>query len=325
AGAAKGHRRAVAGQRPADRPDRRRERRPAAAHPHPPAQAGDRPAGAHEAPRSRPARRSRRVSAGAVGRHGTPGRAGTCAGAGPAADDLRRTADRAGSDRLGRGDGAGAPPQRQPWPDQHRGDPPRPRDASGGRPRDRDRERRDRILRHARRAAGQHRSAGAAVPGRPARRADPLRRRPPRCHAIPDGSRLMPLVAATRSVGRAGLFTLSVIRASRPGADLFREFVREIYKIGARSLPIIAVGGAFVGLSITLLGYRALDTYGASSQISALVGLGLYRELAPVLTALLFIGRAGSSIAAELGLMRATDQITALGLMAIDPVGKAVA
>ena len=135
----------------------------------------------------------------------------------------------------------------------------------------------------------------------------------------------MPFVAATRSVGRAGLFTLSVLRASKPTADFLRELVREIYKIGARSLPIIAVGGAFVGLSVTLLGYRALDTYGAANQVSAMLGLGLYRELGPVLTALLFIGRAGSSIAAELGLMRATDQITALGLMAIDPVGKAVA
>ena len=128
-----------------------------------------------------------------------------------------------------------------------------------------------------------------------------------------------------RSVGRAGLFTLSVLRASRPGRDFFAELVREIYKIGARSLPIIAVGGAFVGLSVILLGYRALDTYGASNQVGLLLGLGLYRELAPVLTALLFIGRAGSSIAAELGLMRATDQITALGLMAIDPVAKVVA
>ena len=135
----------------------------------------------------------------------------------------------------------------------------------------------------------------------------------------------MPFVAATRSVGRAGLFTLSVLRASKPTADFLRELVREIYKIGARSLPIIAVGGAFVGLSVTLLGYRALDTYGAAKQVSAMLGLGLYRELGPVLTALLFVGRAGSSIAAELGLMRATDQITALGLMAIDPVGKAVA
>ena len=135
----------------------------------------------------------------------------------------------------------------------------------------------------------------------------------------------MPFIAATRSLGRAGLFSLSVLRASKPTADFFAELIREIYKVGARSLPIIAVGGAFVGLSVTLLGYRALETYGASNQISALVGLGLYRELAPVLTALLFIGRAGSSIAAELGLMRATDQITALGLMAIDPVAKAVA
>ena len=112
---------------------------------------------------------------------------------------------------------------------------------------------------------------------------------------------------------------------ARPTAECLRELVRDIYKIGARSLPIIAVGGAFVGLSVTLLGYRALDTYGAANQVSAMLGLGLYRELGPVLTALLFIGRAGSSIAAELGLMRATDQITALGLMAIDPVGKAVA
>ena len=135
----------------------------------------------------------------------------------------------------------------------------------------------------------------------------------------------MPFVAATRSLGRAGLFSLSVLRASTPTRDFFAELTREIYKIGARSLPIIAVGGAFVGLSVTLLGYRALQTYGASNQISALVGLGLYRELAPVLTALLFIGRAGSSVAAELGLMRATDQITALGLMAIDPVAKVVA
>ena len=128
-----------------------------------------------------------------------------------------------------------------------------------------------------------------------------------------------------RTLGQSGLFSLAVLRASRPTGDFLRELVREIYKIGARSLPIILVGGAFVGLSLTLLGYKALTTYGAANQVSALLGLGMYRELAPVLTALLFVGRAGSSIAAELGLMRATDQITALGLMGIDPVGKAVA
>ncbi len=132
-------------------------------------------------------------------------------------------------------------------------------------------------------------------------------------------------LSSIRSLGQAGLFSLSVLRASKPTADFWRELIREIYKIGARSLPIVAAGGAFVGLSVTLLGYRALETYGATSQVSVLLGLGLYRELGPVLTALLFVGRAGSSIAAELGLMRATDQLTALGLMAIDPVAKAVA
>jgi phospholipid/cholesterol/gamma-HCH transport system permease protein len=76
---------------------------------------------------------------------------------------------------------------------------------------------------------------------------------------------------------------------------------------------------------LTLQGYRTLTTFGAADALSTLLGLSLYRELAPVLTALLFIGRAGSSIAAELGLMRATDQIKALELMAIDPVAKAVA
>ena len=128
----------------------------------------------------------------------------------------------------------------------------------------------------------------------------------------------MPFVQATRSLGRAGLFSLTVLRGSLPTRDFLAELTREIYKIGARSLPIIAVGGAFVGLVLTLQGYRTLTTFGAADALSTLLGLSLYRELAPVLTALLFI-------AAELGLMRATDQIKALELMAIDPVAKAVA
>ena len=135
----------------------------------------------------------------------------------------------------------------------------------------------------------------------------------------------MAFVDAICSVGRAGLFGLTMLRGSAPSRDFLAELVREIYKIGARSLPIIAVGGAFVGLVLTLQGYRTLTTYGAIDALSTLLGLSLYRELAPVLTALLFIGRAGSSIAAELGLMRATDQIKALELMAIDPIAKAVA
>ena len=83
----------------------------------------------------------------------------------------------------------------------------------------------------------------------------------------------MPFVAATRSLGAAGLFAFSVLRASKPTRDFFAELVREIYKIGARSLPIVAAGGAFVGLSVTLLGYRALETYGATSPSSVLTWL----------------------------------------------------
>ncbi|MFC4729179.1 MlaE family lipid ABC transporter permease subunit [Coralloluteibacterium thermophilus] len=130
---------------------------------------------------------------------------------------------------------------------------------------------------------------------------------------------------ALREIGATGLFAFSVLRASAPGADFLRELLRQIYAVGARSLPIIAVGGAFVGLVMTLQGFRTLSTFGASNSLGTLLGLSLYRELGPVLTALLFVGRAGSSIAAELGLMRATDQIQALDLMAVDPVARVVA
>ena len=128
-----------------------------------------------------------------------------------------------------------------------------------------------------------------------------------------------------RALGRVGLFFLTVMRGSKPTAPFLAEFIRQLYNVGARSLPIIVVGGAFVGLVLTLQGYRTLTTFGAADALSTLLGLSLYRELAPVLSALLFIGRAGSAMAAELGLMRATDQIRALEMMAIDPVSKTVA
>ena len=126
------------------------------------------------------------------------------------------------------------------------------------------------------------------------------------------------------SFGRFGLFLVRIILSIRASRDQLGETARQIYSIGARSLPIIAVGGLFVGLVISLQGYRALETIGAGSALGTAIGIPLYRELGPVLAAILFCGRAGSSIAAELGLMRATDQITALSMMAIDPVPKVV-
>jgi phospholipid/cholesterol/gamma-HCH transport system permease protein len=126
-------------------------------------------------------------------------------------------------------------------------------------------------------------------------------------------------------IGRIGLFLLRVVLSLRLRHGQAGDIARQIYTVGARSLPIIAVGGLFVGLVISLQGYRALETIGAGSALGTAIGIPLYRELGPVLAAILFCGRAGSSIAAELGLMRATDQITALSMMAIDPVAKVVA
>ncbi len=127
-----------------------------------------------------------------------------------------------------------------------------------------------------------------------------------------------------RQLGALGLFGLRIISSLAPQRGSGHDLVRQLYSVGARSIPIVAVGGAFVGLVMSLQGYRTLTTFGASNALGTLLGLSLFRELGPVLAALLFCGRACSSMAAELGLMRTTDQITALEMMAIDPVRKAV-
>lgn len=128
---------------------------------------------------------------------------------------------------------------------------------------------------------------------------------------------------ALQSLGSIGVFALRMLGGLRPQRGLLRDIVRQLHSIGSRSVPIVAVGGAFVGLVMSLQGYRTLSTFGASNALGTLLGLSLYRELGPVLSAILFCGRAGSAMAAELGLMRATDQISALSMMAIDPVRKA--
>ena len=126
------------------------------------------------------------------------------------------------------------------------------------------------------------------------------------------------------ALGAFGLFLLRILGAIRMTRPQRRDTIRQIYVIGARSVPIIAVGGAFVGLVMTLQGYRTLVTFGAGNALGTMLSLTVFRELGPVLTAILFCGRAGSAMAAELGLMRATDQVTSLSMMAIDPVGKVV-
>jgi phospholipid/cholesterol/gamma-HCH transport system permease protein len=108
----------------------------------------------------------------------------------------------------------------------------------------------------------------------------------------------------------------------------FRRFgltVREIYFAGVLSMVIILVSGLFVGMVLGLQGYDTLQRYGSSEALGILVALSLVRELGPVVAGLLFASRAGSAITAEIGLMKATEQIAAMEMMAVDPIARVVA
>lgn len=108
----------------------------------------------------------------------------------------------------------------------------------------------------------------------------------------------------------------------------FRRFgltIREIYFSGVLSLIIILVSGLFVGMVLGLQGYETLQTYGSEEVLGVLVALSLVRELGPVVAALLFASRAGSAITAEIGLMKATEQLAAMEMMAVDPISRVVA
>jgi phospholipid/cholesterol/gamma-HCH transport system permease protein len=105
----------------------------------------------------------------------------------------------------------------------------------------------------------------------------------------------------------------------------FRLVVREVYSTGVMSLVIISVSAFFVGMVLALQGYNTLQKYGSSEAIGVLVALSLVRELGPVVTALLFAGRAGTAITAEIGLMKATEQLSAMEMMAISPVARVIA
>ena len=131
-------------------------------------------------------------------------------------------------------------------------------------------------------------------------------------------SRALRLGSATR------LFFLILIYS----ADSFKRIhltIREIYFTGVMSLVIIIVSAFFVGMVLGLQGYYTLQKYGSSEAIGVLVALSLVRELGPVVTALLFAGRAGTAITAEIGLMKATEQLSAMEMMAVSPIARIIA
>ena len=125
--------------------------------------------------------------------------------------------------------------------------------------------------------------------------------------------------------GAMARFFMLILTNSGTSFRRFQLTIREIYFAGVMSLVIIMVSGLFIGMVLGLQGFETLQHYGAEETMGVLVALSLVRELGPVVTALLFASRAGSAITAEIGLMKATEQLKAMDMMAIDPMARVVA
>lgn len=126
-------------------------------------------------------------------------------------------------------------------------------------------------------------------------------------------------------LGYAARFFLSVLPHSGQALRRFTLTIREIYFAGVYSVLIVGVSGLFVGMVLALQGYDTLERFGATESMGVLVALSLVRELGPVVSALLFASRAGSAMTAEIGLMKTTEQLKAMEMMAVDPVARVVA
>lgn len=131
-------------------------------------------------------------------------------------------------------------------------------------------------------------------------------------------------ISICEEIGDAGLFLArSFWRKPRLLKGL-ALLVREIFSIGILSLPIILVSALFIGMVVGLQGYNVLSKFSASAELGQLVALSVVRELGPVVTALLFAGRAGSALTAEIGLMKTTEQLAYMEMMGVDPLGRIV-
>jgi phospholipid/cholesterol/gamma-HCH transport system permease protein len=127
------------------------------------------------------------------------------------------------------------------------------------------------------------------------------------------------------SFGRAFLMLIGAIIAKPQFIKNTPLTIKQIHVVGVQSLLIVVVSGLFIGMVMALQGYTILVGYGAEGSLGPMVALSLLRELGPVVTALLFAGRAGSALTAEIGLMKATEQLSSLEMMAIDPLRRVVA
>jgi phospholipid/cholesterol/gamma-HCH transport system permease protein len=132
-------------------------------------------------------------------------------------------------------------------------------------------------------------------------------------------------LAAFAALGHAAFFFIDLLRHAPGALRRFDLVITQIHAIGYRSLVIITASGVAVGCVLALQMYYALVPYGASESLGLVVNLSLVRELGPVVTALLFAGRAGTALTAEIGLMKAGEQLSAMELMAVDPRSRVLA
>jgi phospholipid/cholesterol/gamma-HCH transport system permease protein len=133
------------------------------------------------------------------------------------------------------------------------------------------------------------------------------------------------VLTSIAGIGHASMMFFTVIKRSLGIFKRFRLVTDQVFFLGNYSFVIIAVSGLFVGFVLGLQGYYTLNRYGSEQALGLLVALSLTRELGPVVTALLFAGRAGTSLTAEIGLMKAGEQLSAMEMMAVDPVARVIA
>jgi phospholipid/cholesterol/gamma-HCH transport system permease protein len=132
-------------------------------------------------------------------------------------------------------------------------------------------------------------------------------------------------LGALEHLGRAHLLLVSVLAGVVEVVRRPRLLLQQTYSVGVLSVVIISVSGTFVGMVLGLQGHYVLSQFGAEESLGIMVAASLVRELGPVVTALLFAGRAGSALTAEIGLMKATEQLSGLEMMAVDPVRRILA
>lgn len=125
-------------------------------------------------------------------------------------------------------------------------------------------------------------------------------------------------------LGCSGLFLLRILLRRPQLQNFMPVFVQQLYFIGVLSLIIIVVSALFIGMVVALQGHHTLSRFAATAQLGELIALSVVRELGPVVTALLFAGRAGSAVTAEIGLMKSTEQLASMEMMAVDPIWRVI-